>query len=194
MADDSLLKDLYSHLSDQNLIDKFFNENSNLSTEAEAILKEEIKRRNLNFQQLEQNNIAKQHSVQKYNQFKTTITGSDLLLFINDVINDKKNNKSNNEIIENMAAQGIEKDIALNIIADAKHKCIEVLDSIWGDLFWGAVILICATLLLVVCYNFSSGTIIYLPFGAIAYGLVKLGNGLIQLPNRKIFKEIASRF
>ena len=135
MADDSLLKDLYSHLSDKNLIDKFFNENSNLSTEAALILKEEIKRRNLNFEQLEQNNIAKQNSQQKYNQFKTNQSESDLLLYIDDVIDDKKNNKSNDEIIENMAAQGIEKDIALNIIADAKHKCTEVLDNIWGNHF-----------------------------------------------------------
>ena len=194
MADESLLKDLYSRMPDQSLINKLFTERDQLSEDAVRIIKQEIARRNLNLEQLERENNLKEQQANEYESLKEQLGKNDLQVILNKIINDKKEGKTNNEIAAAYQQQGIKKEMALLLIADAKAKCISMIDDMWSNLFWGGMILAAGLILMYLASHYSSGTIFFLPLGALLYGIIKFVTGLVQLPARKVLNEIIENF
>lgn len=194
MADESLLKDLYGRMTNQSLIAKLFDKNNQLTEDALRILKQEIADRNLNLEQLELENRLKEQREKEYETFKEQKGEKQMLLIINNIINDKKDGKTNTEIAAAFQQQGVKNDIAIMLIAEAKKKCVSITDTMWSNLFWGGMILAGGLILMYLANHFSYGTIFYLPYGLLIYGIIKLANGLVQLPARKVLNEIVESF
>lgn len=194
MADESLLKDLYGRMTDQSLIAKLFDKNNQLTEDALRILKQEIASRNINLEQLELDNSFKEQQAKEYESFKEQKGEKQMLLIINNIINDKKDGKTNTEIAATFQQQGIKNEIAMLLLAAAKEKCSSILDTMWSNLFWGGMVVAGGLISMYLANHYSYGTIFFLPYGLLIYGIIKLINGLIQLPARKVLNKIAKSF
>ena len=194
MEENLFLKEFYGKLSDKEIIHKLLNEKEQHSEEAILILKAEMKLRNLDLKKIELQRTLELQQNSDYHFFKDQNGENDVLQILNTIINDKKDGITNDEIVIKFEKQGINKDISNMLIADAKEKCISIIDDIWSNLFWGAIILAAGIFATILTNRFSKGTIIFLPYGAILYGLIKFGNGLIKLSTRKILNSIIKTF
>lgn len=194
MADNILLKQLYSELSDDQLTYKLLHQSHELTDEAIAIGKEEMANRNISFEKLELAQAFESVQKKNYEQFKLNNREDAIAQLLKDVINAKIEGKEDTDLITTFEKQGIATNITLSLLTDAKQQCKDKIEQTRGDLFYGIIITVAGVAIAIVANKFSGGTVVFLPYGAIFYGLFKFLRGLGNLATQKKLKEIIKRF
>jgi len=190
LAENSLLKVLYSELSDDQLIYKILNESDQLTTEATEVAKEEMAKRNIHFENLKAAREIEDLQQKNYELFKTAKTAAEITSLLNNIIEAKKNGTEDTHIVNDLTRQGIDHGIIVSLVKEAKQQCKEMLDTIRSDLFYGGIITVLGTMVAIFASRFSRGSIVFLPYGAVFYGLFRFLKGLSHLPIQKKLKSV----
>lgn len=194
MADISLLKALYADLTDDQIIYKLLHESHLLTPDAIQVAKNELAKRQINFETLKSEKELEQLQQKKYEHFKSLKKDTEISTLIRFVIEAKNNGKENITIIDDFEKQGIEKDISISLIKEAKQKCKDIIDNNSSDLFYGGIIAFAGIVLAIFVRRISDGNIIFLPYGAILFGSIKFLSGLGNFSNKKKMAVILKRF
>jgi uncharacterized protein YajQ (UPF0234 family) len=194
VAENSLLQQLYADLSNDQITYKLLHESDQLTAEAIQVAKDELAKRHINFELLETAKEQEQQQQKKYEQFRSVKNDTEVHGLLNAVIEAKINGKSSAEIINDFEKLGIEKDVSLALIKEAKQQCSDSIDNTRADLFYGGMIAAAGIILTIFVRRISNSNVVFFPYGAILYGVIRLLKGLANLSAQKKIKEIIKQF
>jgi hypothetical protein len=190
LPQNSLLQQLYSDLTDQQIIYKVLHESDQLTPEAMSVAKEELAKRNINFEALKAAKETEEQKQKEYDNFKLSKTTGEIIDLFKIITAAKEEGKTDTTIINEFKQSGIDPGITASLIKEVKQQCKDTLETIQTDLFYGGMIAAAGTAILFFSERFSKGSIIVLPYGALFYGLFRLLKGISQLPVQKKLKSL----
>ncbi|WP_460557409.1 hypothetical protein [Ferruginibacter profundus] len=194
MPGNSLLQHLYADLTDQQIIYKVLHESDQLTHEAMAVAKEELAKRNINIEELRAAAEMEELQQKEYNNFKLTKTTGELIDLFKIISTAKGAGKTDAAIVHDFKKSGIEPGITISLIKEVKQQSKDKLDMIRADVFYGFLITVAGVGVAILANRFSGGTVMFLPYGAIFYGLFRLLKGVSDFALQKKLKLVIKGF
>jgi len=175
MIDTKMVRDNYSRMTDDQLINLAKTEGKDITSEAILILQEEFTNRKLDisvFKSLNDIKIAKRiRDIEKAQE-------SALSEFINSIWNyafdSKEDGKSNEEIYKGLINKGLDEQQSTLVIKTLESKAIENLDALDTEMLHGGLTCACGFIITVWTYTSSlNGGTYIVAWGAIIHGAIR---------------------
>jgi hypothetical protein len=187
MIDNGIIKEHYSQMTDEQLLNLVKTEGEELTPEALSVLHEEFINRNLDlsaFAILDDNkNSQRKLNIEKAQE---AASGEFINALWNYAFDEKRNGTSNEEIKQGLIEKGLDEQTSSLIINSLESKAKEILDAHDTDMLRGA--LTCAAGLIITIWTYNSalngGTYI-VAWGAIIFGAIRFFRGVTNTAKYK---------
>lgn len=180
MIDTAVIKDNYASMLDTQLITIAKNDGHHLTPVAFAILKQEFKKRDLDYSFIEaaEENKIVQHQ-EKIEQFKHNASKEYLTTIWNYVIEEKESGTTDNEILAGLKERGLEEPDAVEIISNTESKLKELIDLQSNKMLFGGIIFLLGIFISLYSYTASmtSGGYYIITYGAVLFGAILFFKG-----------------
>ncbi|MGF2411827.1 hypothetical protein [Ferruginibacter sp.] len=180
MIDTAVIKDNYASMLDTQLIAIAKNDGHDLTPVAFAILKQEFKKRDLDYSFIEaaEENKIVQHQ-EKIEQFKHNASKEYLTTIWNYVIEEKESGTTDNEILAGLKERGLEEPDAVEIISNTESKLKELIDLQSSKMLFGGIIFLLGIFISLYSYTASitSGGYYIITYGVVLFGAIHFFKG-----------------
>jgi DNA-binding transcriptional regulator YhcF (GntR family) len=189
MIDISIIKEGYSNMLDNQLINIAVQDGHNLSPEAFNVLKDEFKKRNLEYsfiESIEQRKIGihreemqkiKESSDEKYSE-----------ALWNYIIEKKENDTSEKEILDGLFERGLDEDSAKKMLSETEDKVTQLVSHYDTQIIIGGLSFCLGVFITLITFSQAkiNGGIYVVAWGAIVFGALRFFKAIPQKNKNKV--------
>lgn len=181
MIDKAIIRENYLNMQDGQLIAIATNDAHDLTPEAFEILKDEFRKRKLDYSYIESAEQTKisihQEKIQKV---KDSVADDFLKSIWKYVLEEKENGTSDKEILNGLHERGLDEFHSLLILSGVINKLKELIDHLDTKMLVGGASFIIGTLVTIFTYTsaISTGGYYVVAWGAIIFGAIQFFTGL----------------
>jgi hypothetical protein len=189
MIDVSIIKESYSNMLDNQLINIAIQDGHNLSLEAFSILKSEFIKRNLEYSFIES---IEQRKIQIHQEEIQRIKESSDEKYIeaiwNYILTKKENDVSEKEILDGLLERGLDEDGAKKMLSETEDKVTKLINHYDTQMIIGGLIFLLGAFVTLVTYSQAkmNGGMYVVAWGAILFGALRFFKAIPQKNKNKV--------
>jgi hypothetical protein len=193
MIDLSSIKENYSNMLDNQLVNIAIQDGHNLQPEAFNILKNEFKRRNLDYSYIESIEQRKveihQEEIQKIKESSDDKYNETLW---NYVLIGKENSTSEKQILDGLVERGLEEDRAKEMLSQTSEKAAQLVKHYDTQMAIGGLSFFVGLFVTLLTYSQAkiSGGIYIIAWGAILFGALRFFKAI---PQKNRYKALSNK-
>ena len=192
MIDTAIIRENYSNMLDVQLIDIAKNDAHELTPVGFQILKDEFKKRKLDYALIESAEETKisihQEKIQKV---KDSVANDFLKAIWKYVLEEKENGTLDSDIMKGLRERGLDEPHSFLIVSGVKSKLKELIDHLNTKMLVGGASFLIGTFVTVLTYTavMSTGGSFIIAWGAILFGAIRFFTGFSEKEKYKRLLE-----
>lgn len=183
MIDTAIIRENYSNMLDSQLIAIAKTDGHDLTPAAFQILKEEFKKRNLDYSLIDSAEETKtQIHQEKIQRVKDSVADDFLKSIWKYVIEEKENGIADSEILAGLQERGLDEQHSILILSGLKDKLKKIIDHNDTKMLAGGISCLAGTFITFLTYSsaMSSGGTYIVAWGAVVFGAIGFFSGLSE--------------
>lgn len=183
MIDTAIIRENYSNMLDSQLIAIAKTDGHDLTPAAFQILKEEFKKRNLDYSLIDSAEETKtQIHQEKIQRVKDSVADDFLKSIWKYVIEEKENGIADSEILAGLQERGLDEQHSILILSGLKDKLKKIIDHNDTKMLAGGISCLAGTFITFLTYSsaMSSGGTYIVAWGAVVFGAIGFFSGLAE--------------